>query len=327
MNAPLDLLAGPVAPLAANAVLGRGGVRGIAIAGAVAELERMGYRFERLAGVSAGGVIAALMAVGYTAADVRRLVWELDFPGMCDRAGCGRVPLIGPLLSLFTALGLYHGDALLGILRGLLTARGVKTFGDLRRAGEPSPLRIVASDISRGRLVVLPDDARAYGVDPDRLEIALALRMSTSLPLFFRPLRLGAGRRSSLIVDGGLLAGLPFHLFDEEGATTPTFGIHAGPGRRPVRRGVRGPFSLLTASYYTALAMNQRTAGEAREAERTVEIDCGRVHAVRFVLSDAEKSQLYEAGRRAAARFLARRRAAADARERVRVAAAPLSAA
>jgi NTE family protein len=314
-----------VAAQTVDVVLGRGGVRGIAIAGAVAELEQSGYRFGRLVGISAGGVIAALLAAGYSGADLRRLVGELDFARMCDRTGCGRLPVVGPLLSLFGGLGLYGGDALLEAFRRLLAARGVRTFGDLGGGAGGPPLRIVACDVTRGRMVVFPDDAGSYRVNPERMEVALALRMSISMPLFFRPLRLGEGRRASWIVDGGLLAGLPYHLLGQGDGETPALGVQAGPGRRPAPRGIRGPFSLLAASYYTALAINQHRGEPAREAERTVEIDCGRVNAVRFSLGEAEKERLYEAGVRAVRRFLARRRASAAARERLRP--APLSAA
>ena len=41
-----------------------------------------------------------------------------------------------------------------------------------------SKVRVVASDISRGRMLVLPEDVRDYGIAPEDLEVALAVRMS-----------------------------------------------------------------------------------------------------------------------------------------------------
>ena len=48
-----------------NGVFEGGGVRGIAHVGAACVLEAAGYRFEALAGSSAGAIVAALLAAGY----------------------------------------------------------------------------------------------------------------------------------------------------------------------------------------------------------------------------------------------------------------------
>ena len=47
----------------ADAIFEGGGVRGISFVGAVSCLEDRGYEFHRLAGTSAGAVMAALLAV------------------------------------------------------------------------------------------------------------------------------------------------------------------------------------------------------------------------------------------------------------------------
>jgi NTE family protein len=289
-------------------VFGRGGVRGIALAGAAAAFEERGYRFERVAGISAGGVVAALVASGYRAWEIRRVVWELDYSGMRRRSGLGRLPALGPAVTLLTRLGLYDGDALLDVFRALLAAKGVYTFGDLATDGSDSGsyrLRVVAVDVTRGRVIVLPDDAADYGVDPAQLEVALALRMTTSVPFYFQPVRFGSP--PSLVVDGGLIAGIPFAVLENGDRARPTFGVQAGPGEMRRRTdGIRSPVSLLVASYYTALAANERCNRGPADAARTIEIECGGVGAVDFDIDDARKARLYEAGRGATDLFLAR---------------------
>ena len=49
------------APLRADLVLEGGGVKGIGLTGAVATLARAGYSFTRVAGTSAGAVVAAFL--------------------------------------------------------------------------------------------------------------------------------------------------------------------------------------------------------------------------------------------------------------------------
>jgi NTE family protein len=300
----------------ADVVFGRGGVRGIALAGAVAAFEERGYRFGRVVGVSAGALVAALVSAGYRAGEIRDVVRDLDYAGLRDARGIGRIPVVGPLLALVTRMGMCDGSALLDTFRALLAAKGVTTFGDLRdgRRAEPSPLRVLAADVTLGRMIVFPDDAPLYGVDPDRLEVALTLRMSASVPFFFRPVRFGSTGDGSLVLDGGLFLGLPFDLLDgADGRDRPVYGVLARTGREHhvPPGGIRGPISLLRASYRTAVAANARDCLGPADRGRTIAIECGDIHAVHFGLTDVQKAQLYDAGRTATHAFLAARSIAA----------------
>ena len=300
----------PTRPI--NAIFGRGGVRCIALAGAVTVLEEEGYELDRVAGVSAGSIIAALVAAGYTAAEIRRIVWTLDYAGFRDAAGTGRIPVLGPALALLTRRGLYRGDALFRSVRSLLARRGIHTFADLPArdpddGGSAFRLHVVAADITRQRIVVLPEAATEYGVDPGDLEVARALRMSMGMPLVFEPRTLGTGSRRSILVDGGLLAGVPFALLEPMfDADRPTLGLLASASRESRRAPIRGPLSLLKAAYYTALLANDVDHRSPDQQARTIEIDCGQVSCVDFPLSDTGKAALYERGRATASRFVAR---------------------
>lgn len=84
-------------------------------------------------------------------------------------------------LKVYWKLGLYKGDALEKWVKELLKAKGIETFADIPEGS----LKIVASDITRGRLVVLPDDLQEYGLLKEKFPIARAVRMSCSIPYFF----------------------------------------------------------------------------------------------------------------------------------------------
>jgi len=47
-----------------NAVFEGGGVRAIALVGAIAEAERQGIKIHRVAGTSSGAIVASLLAAG-----------------------------------------------------------------------------------------------------------------------------------------------------------------------------------------------------------------------------------------------------------------------
>ena len=58
--------------LKADAVFEGGGVKGIGLVGAVAVAEERGYQWVNVAGTSAGAIVAALLAAGYSAAEIGR---------------------------------------------------------------------------------------------------------------------------------------------------------------------------------------------------------------------------------------------------------------
>ena len=75
-------------------------------------------------------------------------------------------------------------------------------------------------------MLILPDDISRYGIDPMEFEIAKAVRMSISIPLYFKPIKFSYENGCSFIVDGGILSNFPIWIFDVEGIPRwPTFGL------------------------------------------------------------------------------------------------------
>lgn len=285
----------------ANAVFEGGGVKGIGLAGAVAEMEAAGYRWLRVAGTSAGALVASLLAAGYTGAEMGQLLHEEDFRRFADR------DCLPPVVALAMRGGVYRGLRFEAWLRDLLAARGIRCFGDLEVGEHPRqyPLQVIASDLSLRRVLVLPRDASRYGLDPDRLDVARAVRMSASVPFFYEPVRLARFSGQSVIVDGGLLSNFPIWLVDTNGKPThPAFGfrlIEPSSGRPT---SIRGPLSLTLALVSTMLQAHDQRHLEERDWVRTVAIPTLGVGTLEFDLSSQRKRELFAAGREAARRFL-----------------------
>jgi NTE family protein len=317
-------------PKYADLVFEGGGVKGIALVGALAVLEAEGYQPQNLAGTSAGSIVATLLAAGYRADDIHRIIRDFDFPALMDEGWEDRIPLIGKPLSLLKDQGLYEGKAFLETMRGLLAAKGVHTFRDL--VYEPPPgvppsserryrhtVQVIASDLSERRLLCLPLDAEKLGVADD-LEVARAVRMSMSIPFFFEPVRHRnpRTRRPHVIVDGGLLSNFPVWIFDSDGVPDwPTFGlrlVETDP-RTPVaarlspdaapRGGVRAMAAYIRSLVQTMLEAHDRLHIETADYARTIAIPTLGVRGTDFRLSRRTARRLYDAGRRAAEEFLA----------------------
>ena len=69
-----------------NLVFEGGGVKGIAYVGALEVLEREGIlkNIERVAGTSAGAMVAVLVALGYTPKEISDILWDINFKNFMD---------------------------------------------------------------------------------------------------------------------------------------------------------------------------------------------------------------------------------------------------
>ena len=92
-----------------DAVFEGGGVNGVGLCGAISVTETMGYEFNRVAGTSAGSIVAALIASGYGAKQISEIVSNTDYRKFCDKGKIDRIPLLGPVLSIFFENGFYEG--------------------------------------------------------------------------------------------------------------------------------------------------------------------------------------------------------------------------
>jgi NTE family protein len=303
-----------------------GGVKGVGLAGAYSVLEEHGYRVQNVAGTSAGAITAALIAAGYTAEELKKIVFELDFLQFEDKGWEDRIPLFGKGVSLLSDQGIYEGNRFREWIGGLLEEKHIKTFADLR-TGDEDPrfayrLQVIASDVSARRLLVLPRDAAILGIEPDELEVALAVRMSMSIPIFFEPVRIENKQTNHehLIVDGGMLSNYPLWLFDCDTSQIPdwpTFGLLLvepepktpitarlpEPQKGP--HGARGLISLLSALVHTMMEAHERMYVEKEQFARTIPIKTLGVGTTEFNLSEERKLALYNSGRTAAEEFLA----------------------
>ncbi len=305
-----------------------GGVKGIALVGAFSVLEERDYEPQNMAGASAGAIVAALIAAGYGAGELKEIVAGLDYDQFKDEALEDRFPM-GKTLSILKDLGIYEGKAFEEWMRGLLEARGVRTFGDLVRREAVDlkyryKLQVIASDVTERRLLVLPKDAPKLGIeDPDDIDVAGAVRMSMSIPIFFEPVRFinGQTREEHLIVDGGMLSNFPVWLFDAEEPQWPTIGMKLVQRpetpigeelAEPVPRGgVKQVIGYLRSLVDTMMAAHDRLYVEQHDFDRrTIGIDTLGVGTTEFDLSTERALALYESGRTAAEEFLSRDREA-----------------
>lgn len=269
-----------------------GGVKGVALIGAVKRMEEEGIEFSRVAGTSAGAISAALIAARYKANEVKDLLWRKNFNDFANiqvftkkRWGILFSSYIFKLVSLFflrKGYGVFATDNFYLWIKDLLEQKGITDF-----KSTPVYLRIFAVDVLRQRLLQYDKD-----LTPD-MEVAEAVRRSMSIPLFFKAKK----QEDALIVDGGVLANYPISTFGDRDSLISTIGfklISKGETLPPSFPG--NVLAYIMRIFETVQKAHERTHVEKAEWARTIPIPTGKISTIKFDLTEDEKQFLWEAG-------------------------------
>ncbi|MDR0367815.1 MAG: patatin-like phospholipase family protein, partial [Bacteroidales bacterium] len=152
--------------------LSGGGIKGLCHAGALKALNEYGIKPDIISGVSAGAIVGALYADGYSPDEINEIFSNVSFSRFAK--------------IQFPKDGFFHIDIFKDFLDKKLRA---KTFEALN-----IPLRIVATDFDHGKTAVFE-----HG---NLLDPVIA---SCSLPILFKPVKINGIH----YVDGGVLKNFP----------------------------------------------------------------------------------------------------------------------
>lgn len=170
--------------------LSGGGIKGLCHAGVLKALEEYGIKPDILSGVSAGAIVGALYADGYSPDEIAKLFEDISFRRMTKI----QIP----------DGGFFRIDAFQKFLTKKLRA---KTFDELK-----IPLRIVATDLDKGQSVTF---SSGNLINP--------IVASCSIPVLFSPKVIDGVH----YVDGGVLKNLPVSTIRNE--CERVIGINASP--------------------------------------------------------------------------------------------------
>lgn len=286
-----------------DGVFSGGGLKGFALVGAYQVLEAENFRFKRVAGTSAGAILAAFIAAGYSGKEIQTMLEELDVPSLLDSR---KTILSFPFMkwvNVYNHLGLYKGKALEKWFFQKLAAKGVYTFGDLPR----DSLKLVASDLTNGRMIVLPDDLHRYHIDANNFSVACALRMSCGIPFFFEPVTLKTGKGESIIVDGGVLSNFPLWIFDDKKGrkVRPILGLKLSRRREEqCPHEIKNGLNLFEALFSTMKDAHDERYISRRHERDIIFIPVEDYSATQFDLDEETKEILLEIGRNRTIQFL-----------------------
>lgn len=175
-------------------LFGGGAIRGVAYIGTLKAFEELGITADTLAGSSVGAIFAAMLAVGYTAEELKQIFSKVNFELFKDIA-IG----IGPLFALS------KGEVFLEWLRELIEK---KYYGDKYKKGENRA--VTFKDIDKNLIIITTNlsnfECKEFSKfeTPD-YEIASAIRISSCMPGLMKPIEYN----KTLLVDGDLQKSWP----------------------------------------------------------------------------------------------------------------------
>lgn len=295
-----------------NLALEGGGIRGIAYAGAIEVLDSAGWldSITQIAGTSAGGIQAMMLAMGYTAGEMMEIMEEIKWETFND----GAYLALGGSYRLIQNYGWFPGKALRDWCEKMIYRKtGIHelTLGQLdsliSRRWRLKHLYLVSSDLTMQLPVVL--SAKSY----PNLAVADAVYASSAIPLYFEPVvinskgrRVAADLRDSschFLVDGGLLANYPYFVFDSFPGRT--LGLVLDPAERlnpnDTNGGVKinGFIGFSEAIYESVLEMQTQRMKTPEMEQNTIHIGVGNIgprirkmkkHEVDFLVNSGKKS-------------------------------------
>ena len=274
-----------------------------ALAGVVEAFEDRGYEWFRVAGVGVGGILAALLAAGYQAHELREVTddaqWDLLLQPRPGLAGQYPLTSAAELLADQVLSGVIPAEPLDAWLDGRLYERGVRTFADLQpkdASGGRPRLTLFAADARTGRVVRLPDDLGLPAADSVR--VVDAVGASAAFPFVFAPRRI----EGWLLSDASGWGPLPVDAFDRpvEPPRWPTFGVAVQYSADEQAE------TSDQAAVLAALAVQQDRVLLPRggNLRRSVVVAAGAIHGFEAYLSQETRQELRLQGQAAALGFL-----------------------
>lgn len=205
--------------------LGGGFVLGAAHVGVLRVLETNGIKPHMVAGTSAGSMVAALYAAGWSVNELEVLVRSLKPSMFIDEFAAVHnffvmtVKLVSDVLHLP-----YPFRSPLGLMKGAKLERFIRSKLEKKKfENGPMQLAITAVDITNGMKVIFVSRQNRLSLNATKGQVFVsnvpvwqAVRASTAVPGIYEPKRIG----EYLLVDGGLRENVPAQVLKTMGADT-----------------------------------------------------------------------------------------------------------
>lgn len=313
-----QLLTAQTKPVIKNLVFEGSGIRGIAYCGAIHEMEMAGMMqpVEKVAGTSAGAIVALTISLGYTGKEIQEIVSGTNFNKFND----GRYFFAGGINRINKYFGWYRGNSIEKWLEEIIkikTGNSNITFEELYQKGYKE-LYVTGTCLNKQKLIIFSHETYP------KMKVKDAVRISMSIPLYFESVFIDLDGKViqhprkkddlDVMVDGGITGNFPIRIFDSASVynkSTLGFRIDSDAqikndkgSKNLAPMPVGNLKEYLNAFYYMAIENLNRQQLTSEDWQRTVSISDGKIGPRIRKLSKEDLSVLTESGRQAMKNFL-----------------------
>ncbi len=294
-------------------VFSGGGVKGVCYCGALQILDLNGILFDQttgklklkgVAGSSAGSIMASLLAINYSVAELMTIVNTLDFNNILD----DKIGVIRDGINFLTDYGVCEGDYMYDLMGKFIKDKKGSADYTIDQLYQDTGIKlvIVATDMNNLKSVYFyPGNTEYPGIS-----IRTAVRASMAIPIVFQPLVIN----KNYCVDGGVLDNFPLHVFDGEYPGEQKARLNLGIPNTKVlgmniitafeqedysftkRREINSIEDYLCSFINIISVENERRLMNPAYADRTISIVTPNYTLTKFSLSEDEKNKLINAG-------------------------------
>lgn len=278
-----------------NIVFEGGGMKAVAFCGAIRKLDELGVlkKIKRTIGTSAGALYATTIACKANADTIEQIVKNTDFSKLRDDSW----GILSDIWRILNEYGYCKGDALTQWYHSILNTLAGNAFITFGELFEQTKIELVITATNVNCFQTTFFSHKTY----PELQVALALRMSTSIPLFFKPVRFAG----DYYVDGGLTNNYPIWYF---GDIQKTIGLkmmdsnekeNSQGGIDFKRTEIKNMKDFGLAVGNMMLYQIEREHIHSGYWERTIPINTGNITATEFDLKKSQIGWLIEQGYKA----------------------------
>jgi NTE family protein len=201
-----------------NIVFEGAGIRGIAYAGVLKELENAGIikDISRVGGTSAGAITALMVSLGYNSDEIFKIIAETNFQDFND----GEFIFFGGFSRLNGKYGWYKGNEFTKWLEKIIrnkTGNADISFKELQEKGYKQ-LYVTATCMNKQKLLIFSSETYP------QMKVKDGVRISMSVPLYFEAVFIDSlgkvyknnkkNKDLDIVVDGGIIGNFPIFIFD-----------------------------------------------------------------------------------------------------------------
>lgn len=266
-----------------NVVFSGGGIKGLAYVGALRFLEGRGYKIFKAGGSSVGALFAALVVAGYSSKELVEIINDFDIEILQSKTS--KWQSFFKIADLFSKKGFFSMQELEIYIADLLAKKNIYVFKDVK-FGDDYLLKIIVTELSTTKMVVIPDDLPKYNIKPDNFSIAKAVVMSCNIPLLYYPYSING----YTFIDGGVSDNYPIWLFEENHYDTVGFKLSTiGKEKKKwIKSVVKFGETIMNKVFETKQVVSEK--------EKTVYIKIENIKMIDFKKGLNERKRLYLIG-------------------------------